>query len=62
VRLTRLGSKSIPSLPYTANGGRCPACLQPVRARESGVCLYGDVFHRDCAFYTPHQRGGGARR
>lgn len=62
MQLTRLGSRSVPSLPYTGNGGRCAACLKPVRARDSGVCLYGDIFHRDCAFYLPRERKNGARR
>lgn len=62
MRLTRLGSESVPSLPYTGNGGRCATCLQPVHAREDGVCLYGDIFHRDCAFHLPREDRDRASR
>jgi len=61
MRQTRLGSSSIPSAPYP-EGGTCVACSKPVRRQEDGVCLYGDLFHRQCAFHTSRSRRQGARR
>jgi hypothetical protein len=40
-------------------GGRCAACGESIRRRARIVYLYGEAFHRDCAFY---RRGSiGAR-
>jgi hypothetical protein len=39
--------------------GRCAACEQPVVGHDSIVHLYGQTFHRDCAFY---RRGSEAQR
>ncbi len=61
MNLTRIGSNSIPSLPHS-NGGRCVACAKPIRAKDRGVCLYGDLFHRECAFHTPRRKRTGDRR
>jgi hypothetical protein len=55
MRLTRLGSRSVPSVPYPG-GGTCVACSKPVRGQDEGVSLYGDLFHRKCAFQTPRSR------
>jgi hypothetical protein len=39
--------------------GRCAACEQPMTGHEPIVHLYGQTFHRDCAFY---RRGSEAQR
>ena len=54
-RLTPI-SLAKPRSPYI---GRCAACEQPVMGHDSIVHLYGQTFHRDCAFY---HRGGEAQR
>jgi hypothetical protein len=35
----------------TRTRGRCSACSQLVKSGEELVHLYGETFHRDCAFY-----------
>ena len=35
---------------------RCAACRGPVRTVDESVRVYGEVFHRNCAFYTPRGR------
>ncbi len=61
MRLTRLGSSSIPNVAYPG-GGTCAACSKPVGRRDEGVSLYGDLFHRECAFDSPRSRRPKAER
>lgn len=39
------------------HGARCAACGKSVKQRERIVYLYGEAFHRDCAFYRSANNG-----
>ena len=41
--------------------GRCAACSERIARGGEVVHMYGETFHRDCAFYRSRQRTGDAR-
>jgi hypothetical protein len=47
-------------LPSTSVGpGRCAACSKRIGLADDAVWIYGEVFHRDCAFYRPRGASNG---
>jgi hypothetical protein len=58
MRVLRLSPHSLVSTSRFGNGngnGRCSACDKPIRPNDEFVCMYGEQFHRDCAFYRPRR-------
>jgi hypothetical protein len=45
-----------PTRIFTSPGprfGACAACGKSLSPSDEAICLYGERFHRECAFYTP---------
>ena len=58
--LFRIGALSVGDSPHGENS-TCDACRKPIAADERAVRLYGDLVHRDCAFYQPRGSRDGDR-
>jgi hypothetical protein len=50
--LLRLSPMKIPTA-RASRVGTCSACGEQIADRNTYVLLYGELFHRDCAFYRP---------
>jgi hypothetical protein len=51
MQLHRLTPASVAARATSRYVGRCAACERPVKNHDPIVHLYGQTFHRDCAFY-----------
>jgi hypothetical protein len=61
MNLIRLRPSTMPRAIGGARIGPCAACEKPIGGGSEYVHLYGEAFHRDCAFYRSRGRGKRSR-
>jgi hypothetical protein len=61
MNLTRLRPAKMPTAIGGVRLGHCPACDKQIDDRSEFVHLYGQTFHRDCAFYRSRGHGKPSR-